>query len=260
MTDHGADFAGKAVLVSGASRGIGAATARAFAEAGAAVLLAARSEGAIAALAEEIQAAGGRARAVRCDVARYADVAAAIEACRAEFGALDILVNNAGSIEPIARMEDVEPEAWAQSFDVNAKGVFYAMRAAAPGMIAAGGGVIVNVSSGAATGALEGWSHYCAGKAAALSLTRSGALELGPKGVRVVGLSPGTVATDMQRAIKASGVNPVSQIDFADHIPPEWAAKAILFLASPAGARFDGGDMRLRTEEARDLLGLPKPL
>ncbi len=264
MPNDSLDFTGKAVLITGASRGIGAATARAFAEAGAAVCLAARSQDAIAALADEIAAAGGRAVARACDVASYDAVAAAVGACGDAFGRLDIMVNNAGVIEPIARLENSDPSAWTEAFDVNAKGVYHGIRAAAPVMLAQNadgrrGGVIVNISSGAATHALEGWSHYCAGKAAALMLTRAAALELGPRGVRVVGLSPGTVATQMQREIKASGVNPVSQMDFSAHIPPEWAAKAVLWLATPAGARFDGDDFRLRTDEARRLLGLPAP-
>ncbi|MCI4665777.1 MAG: SDR family oxidoreductase [Neomegalonema sp.] len=259
MTHSPDNYAGKAVMITGASRGIGAAAARAYAAAGASVLLAARSEAAIEALAEELRAAGANARSVRCDVSVYADVQAAVELCRQAFGRIDILINNAGVVEPIARIEESDPAAWGAAFDVNAKGVYYGLRAAAPAMVAQGSGVIVNISSGAAYGALEGWSHYCSGKAAALSLTRCGARELGEKGVRVVGLSPGTVATDMQTAIKTSGVNPVSQLNWEDHIPAEWVAQAILWLSSPAGAAHDGADFSLKTEEGRRAAGLPAP-
>ena len=88
-------------------------------------------------------------------------------------------------------------------------------------MRARGGGVIVNLSSGAAHNPLEGWSAYCAGKAATAMLTRCAHLEMKGHGIRVFGLSPGTVATDMQRRIKASGINPVSQMDFSQHAPAE---------------------------------------
>ena len=116
--------------------------------------------------------------------------------------------------------------------------------------------MIVNVSSGAATGVLEGWSHYCSSKAAALSLTRMADLEYRDQGIRVVGLSPGTVATDMQVVIKASGINPVSQLDPSAHIPPAWAAKAIAWLCTEDAAEFAGTDVSLRNEDIRHRVGL----
>ena len=124
-------------------------------------------------------------------------------------------------------------------------------------MVGQGGGVVVNISSGAATSAMEGWSHYCATKAAVLSLTRCADKEVGDKGVRIVGLSPGTVATHMQVAIRASGINPVSQLDPSVHIPPEWAARAIAWLASDAAADIRGEDFVLREEANRRRVGLP---
>lgn len=248
------DLSGKTALITGASRGIGAAGARAFAEAGASVVLAARSGGEIEALAGEI---GARARAVVCDVADYGSVAAAVDTAVAAFGGLDILVNNAGTIEPIARLEAADPAAWGQVIDVNLKGVFHAMHAAHGTMAARGGGVIVNISSGAATGALEGWSHYCASKAGVLSLTKCGHREWADQGVRVVGLSPGTVATDMQVAIRDSGVNPVSKLDWDKHIPAEWVARAMVWLCTEAGRAYDGGDFSLKTDEGRAAVGLP---
>lgn len=150
----------------------------------------------------------------------------------------------------------MDPAAWDKVIDINVKGVAYGMRAAGRIMREAGSGVIINISSGAASAAMEGWSHYCASKAAVLALTRCGQKELGDRGVRVVGLSPGTVATEMQREIKKSGVNPVSQLAWEDHIPPEWVGRAVAWLATDSARDFDGGDMSLREESVRRRIGL----
>ena len=175
---------------------------------------------------------------------------------QATFGAVDILVNNAGVIEPISRIETSDPAAWDKVIDINVKGVYHGIRAAVPHMLEKGAGTIVNISSGAATGALEGWSHYCASKAAALSLTRGADKELRDKGLRIVGLSPGTVATQMQVDIKASGINPVSQLDPSAHIPPEWVGEAICWLSTDAGDEYRGTDCSLRDEGVRKAIGL----
>jgi len=245
---------GKTALITGASRGIGAAGARAFVEAGASVVLAARTAGEIDALAAEL---GDGARAVVCDVADYGAVERAVGVAVEAFGGLDILVNNAGTIEPIARLEESDPAEWGTVIDVNLKGVYHGMRAAHGPMVARGGGVIVNISSGAATGVLEGWLHYCASKAGVLSLTKGAHLEWADQGVRVVGLSPGTVATDMQVAIRDSGVNAVSKMDWDAHIPPEWVARAMVWLCTDAARHHDGGDFSLKTDAGRAEVGLP---
>jgi NAD(P)-dependent dehydrogenase (short-subunit alcohol dehydrogenase family) len=250
------DLSGKVALVTGASRGIGAAAARRLAKAGTAVVLASRSHDQTRAIAHEICRAGGRARAVDCDVTHYQDVADAVSCCVDDCGSLDILVNNAGIIEPIARLADSDPDAWWRIAEVNYKGVYHGLRAALPVMLGRASGVVINISSGAATGALEGWSHYCSSKAAVLSLTRCADKEYAARGIRVVGLSPGTVATAMQVAIKASGINPVSKLDPGAHITSEWVAEAIAWLCTEAGAPYAGADFSLKTDEGRRLVGL----
>ena len=246
------DLTNKTALITGASRGIGEATAREFARCGANVVLAARSTKDIERIAAEI---GDKAIAVKCDVSQLDDVQNAVKTAQRQFGGLDILVNNAGTIEPIARLEKSDPEQWGKVVDVNLKGVYYGLHAAYPAM-KQNGGVIINISSGAATGALEGWSHYCATKAGVLSLTKCAHLEWNDQGIHIVGLSPGTVATDMQIAIKGSGINPVSAMEWSDHISPDWVAKAIAWLTTQAARKYDGSDFKLNTKEGLESVGL----
>ena len=247
----------KTALVTGASAGIGAATAKELASHGVAVMLVARSEGKLKTVAAEIQAEGGQASVFAADVADYAAMEAAVNQCVSEFGTLDVLVNNAGLIDPISRIESSDPEAWSTIVDVNLKGVYYGIRLALPYMKTNGGGTIINISSGAASGALEGWSHYCSTKAAVLSLTKCVDKEERENGIRMIGLSPGTVATDMQVQIKSSGVNPVSQLDPSVHIPAEWVARAICWLCTSDADSYRGTDFSLKTDEGRAAVGLP---
>jgi 3-oxoacyl-[acyl-carrier protein] reductase len=247
-------FLGKTVLITGASRGIGAATAQHLASLGANVVLTARSGDALEQIATQI---GPQAKAIACDVSDYDQVKSAVDLALAHFGSLDILVNNAGLLAPVHRLAEFAPKDWDQIIDVNVKGVFYMMHAALPIMIKQGGGTIINISSGAAYGVLEGWSHYCASKAAVLQLTRSGHEEYGTQGITCLGLSPGTVATEMQVLIKASGVNPVSQLEVADHIPASDVAQAVAYLCGPAGIKYLGEDFHLKSPDSRAAIGLP---
>ncbi|WP_179381785.1 SDR family oxidoreductase [Jannaschia marina] len=252
------DLSGRTAIVTGASRGIGAATARHLATLGAHVVLAARSAGAIEALAAEIETSGGRASAVPTDVADARAVAALVGRAVEHRGRIDLLVNNAGLIDPIARIADSDPAAWGGIIDVNVKGVYHGLRFALPVMSAQeGGGTIVNLSSGAANGALEGWSHYCASKAAVLRLTGVADGEARANGVRVFGLSPGTVATGMQEQIRESGLNPVSRLPWESHIGADWVAKAIAFLTTPAADPWLGTDFSLKVDAGRRAVGMP---
>jgi NAD(P)-dependent dehydrogenase (short-subunit alcohol dehydrogenase family) len=247
------DMTGKTVLITGASRGIGAEAARVFALAGANVCLLARSKGSVESLAEDL---GKRAFGMACDVSDHTQVAHAVQACVDRFGGLDVLINNAGVVEPIAHMAEADPAAWGQVIDINLKGVFHGMHAALPVMTQAGGGSILTISSGAAHGPVEAWSHYCASKAGAAMLTSCLDKEYRDKGIRAIGLSPGTVATQMQREIKASGINPVSRLDWSDHIPADWPARALLWMCSPDADDFIGTEISLRDEDIRARVGL----
>jgi len=247
---------GKAVLITGASRGIGAAAAGLFAEAGANVVLTARSGDALEEVQAGIAGAPGEAVAQVCDVSRYDDVAAAMATCVDRFGGIDVLINNAGAIVPIARMEEADPEGWSHAIDINLKGVFWGMRAALPHMLARGGGTVLTVSSGAAHHPIEAWSHYCSAKAGAAMLTEMLHAENGAAGIRTMGLSPGTVATQMQREIKTSGINPVSQLEWSDHIPADWPARTLMWMCSAEADAHCGQELSLRDPELRAKVGL----
>lgn len=249
-------LSGKTVVLTGASRGIGAAAAEALVAEGAAVMLLARTSGAITEIATRLRRQGGRAEAMTCDVAEMSQVSAAIAHANDVFGRIDVLINNAGVIEPIGPISSIDPAAWDRTIDVNLKGVFHGMRAVLPLMRAQGGGIIINIGSGAAHNPLEGWSHYCAAKAATHMLTRCAHLENRGQGVRVMSLSPGTVATDMQRAIRASGINPVSQMDFSRHAPASAPARALVWLCTEDAAAYAGQEVSLRDPDIRARIGL----
>jgi NAD(P)-dependent dehydrogenase (short-subunit alcohol dehydrogenase family) len=247
------DLTGKTALITGASRGIGAKTAEVFVAAGAKVALLARSADDLDALRSQL---GSQACAIPCDISDVHALRCAVDHAQSTLSPIDILVNNAGVIDPIGPMVSSDIAAWSQAIDINLKAVFYAMRLIVPDMIARGGGTVLTVSSGAAHGAVEGWSAYCTSKAGAAMLTRALDLEERASGIRAMGLSPGTVATQMQREIKASGLNPVSQLAWSDHIPPDWPAKALLWMCGPEADAFLGDELQLRDETLRRRIGL----
>jgi NAD(P)-dependent dehydrogenase (short-subunit alcohol dehydrogenase family) len=240
---------GKTALVTGGNRGIGLATVRALAEAGAEVHFTARSAANIAAAQRglgDIPATG-----------HHVNMTDRIAMATLLEQGFDILVNNAAIIGPIGRVLDVSVEDWAQNIDINLISAFHAAQLALRHMVARGAGTIVNISSGAAHRPREGWSAYCAGKAGLAMLTRSIHMEYGPQGIRVFGLAPGVVDTDMQGAIRASGINPVSKIPQADLSPPDQPARVIAWLCTPAAAAFAGQEMDVRTPDLRAAAGLP---
>ncbi|NBB98249.1 MAG: SDR family NAD(P)-dependent oxidoreductase, partial [Alphaproteobacteria bacterium] len=189
---------------------------------------------------------------IPCDMADFDEVAQAVATMQDRFGGLDVLVNNAGVIDPIAPLAQADPDAFGRLIDINLKGVFHGMRAALP--VLPKGGTIITVGSGAAHNPLEGWGAYCSSKAGAWMLTRVAAQEA--PHLRLFSLSPGTVATDMQRSIRDSGINPVSQLDWSAHIPPDWPARALAWMCTPDADEWVGQEVSLRDAGIRARLGL----
>ena len=250
------ELKGKVALVTGASRGLGEGAARALAAAGAAVMLVARDGALARSVAKEIAAKGGRAEAMACDVSDYAAIDKVVAETKARLGGLDILVNNAGVIDPIAEIATSDPAAWAQSITINLVGAYNVVRAVLPGMLAVGGGSIVNVSSGAAYRPLEGWSAYCSGKAGLAMLTRTLAAEYSGRGIRVFGFAPGLVDTAMQEAIRAAGIGPVAKPPREKLTSPREPAEAVAFLCSHGADRFAGQELDIRNADFRAACGL----
>jgi 3-oxoacyl-[acyl-carrier protein] reductase len=252
----GPDLAGKVVIVTGASRGIGAAAAAALGKAGASLMLTARDAAQIESVAQAIMRDGGRATAISCDVSDWQAVQRLVAETQRLYGKIDALINNAGVVEPIAVTADSDPAAWARNIEINLIGAYHAIRAVLPPMLAAGGGSIVNVSSGAAHNPLEGWSAYCSAKAGLAMLTRAIALEHAAQGIRVFGFQPGTTDTDMQVIIRASGINPISRIPRENLTPVAHPAAAIVYLCTSAADDLAGKEFSLREEAFRQRLNL----
>jgi NAD(P)-dependent dehydrogenase (short-subunit alcohol dehydrogenase family) len=243
-------------FVTGASRGIGAAAARALAAGGLAVAVTARVREAAEKVASQIAGSGGEAVAVACDVTDPRSVERAVADVAASLGAPAVLINNAGAIEPQGAFHETDPDAWADNISVNLVGAAAAVRAALPAMLDRGRGIVVNLSSGAALRPVEGWSAYCAAKAGLAMLTRSLDQEYRARGILAVGFAPGLVDTEMQAAIRAAGVNAVAKIPRARLAAPEEAAAAIVYLCSGGAARFAGGDVDIRDPAFREAAGL----
>jgi 3-oxoacyl-[acyl-carrier protein] reductase len=247
---------GKVAIVTGASRGRGAAAAFVLAKAGAALMLVARDGKRASRLAEAIVANGGRAAALACDIADYGSVRAMVDETDQRLGSIDILVNNAGVIEPIGALAQSDPAAWRRSIEVNLVGAYHTARATLPQMVEAGRGTVINMSSYAAHRPLEGWSAYCSAKAGLAMLTDAIALECADAGVRVFGLAPGVIDTDMQATVRASGINRISQIRQIDLAPVGHPAAAILYLCTAAADDLVGKELALNDPGFRRRIGL----
>ena len=187
---------GRVAVVTGAGSGIGRAAAALFAREGAAVAVVDLVAAAAMETAAQIADAGGRALAVKADVADMAQVGAAFQKISDEYGPVDVLYNNAG-VNSSGSVIDASEDDWDRCFAVNAKGTFVCSQVAARSMVAAGGGSIINQGSVAAVVGIANFASYCASKGAVVALTRSMSVDLAPRGVRVNAICPGTVYTPL---------------------------------------------------------------
>ena len=198
---------GKVALITGAGRGIGKATAIAFAKEGIHVGLVGRSLENLQQVAEELKQYNVKVAVASANVADLDSITKAVDTIRGELGAIDILVNNAG-ISKFGGFMDLTPEEWTNIIDVNVKGVYYTTRAVLPEMIERNTGDIINISSTAGQKGAPVTSAYSASKAAVIGLSESLMLEVRKKNIRVTTLTPSTVATDMAVELNLTDGNP----------------------------------------------------
>lgn len=237
---------GRVAIVTGAGRGIGAATARAFADAGASVVLAARTEHEIEAVAEQIRAADGQALAIPTDVTDLDAVSQLVDRTLATYGRLDAAFNNAGSSHQPAPLADLDPDEFDYALAVNARGVFLSMKYEIAAMLASGGGAIVNMCSTAGVHGVSGIAGYVAGKHAILGLTKTAALGYGDRNIRVNAVAPGPI--DTHRLTQLSGHQRAeisARIPLARLGQPDEVAAAVTWLCSDQASFITGATITI---------------
>jgi len=194
-------LAGKVAIVTGASRGIGAAIAQAFAQAGASVVVASRKQEGVAAIAETIMQAGGKALAAPAHMGEPEAITRLVQTTVEAYGGVDIVVNNAATNPYFGALVDASDSVWAKTLDVNLLGYFRLARAAVPAMEARGGGKIINLASVAGLTPQPGMGVYGVTKAAVIMLTKTLAVELAPRNIQVNAIAPGFIKTHFSEAI-----------------------------------------------------------
>lgn len=238
------DLTGKIALITGASSGIGAATARALAAQGAAVAINYhRNEAGAENIKQQIVAAGGRALAIQADVTKSSDVRALVERSVAELGPIDILVNNAGSLVERLKLLELTEERFDEVINLNLKSAFLCAQAVAGAMIERKTGAIINVTSIAGrNGGAPGSLHYSAAKGGMITMTKTLAKELSPFGIRVNAVAPGVIETPFHEQFST----PEMMKAYAANIPlgrvgtPHETATVIAFLSSGAASYLSG--------------------
>lgn len=226
MTDN---IAGKVIVITGASSGMGAAAARHLAALGARVVLGARRTERIEALAAEITQAGGQAKAVATDVTKREDLQKLVDTAVATYGRIDVLINNAG-VMPLSPLERLKVDEWDRMTDVNLKGVLYGIAAALPQMIGQKSGHIVNLSSVAGHKLFAGSAVYSATKFGVRALSEGLREEMAPHNIRVTVISPGAVKTELLEHISEADVQKANQEFVAQvGVPAETFARLVAF-------------------------------
>lgn len=228
------ELKGKAAFITGASSGIGEATARALATAGVRVALMARRGDQLEKLKTAIETGGGEALALCADVTKKGEIKNAVEICLNTFGNIDFLINNAG-VMPLSLMKNLHEEEWERMVDVNIKGVLFSIGAVLPGMIRQASGHIINISSVAGRKVLPGSAVYCATKFAVSALSEGLRMELGQESnIRITVIEPGMVATELGRAITDKEVLAVIGPRFHNvkALKAEDIARAVLYALS----------------------------
>jgi NAD(P)-dependent dehydrogenase (short-subunit alcohol dehydrogenase family) len=242
-------FTGRAVIVTGGGRGIGQATARAFAAEGAELLVLGRTVADLEDTVAQITADGGRAWLLPCDVTDEAQVDEAAARAAARWGRIDVLVNNAG-IDDDTPFLEIDRGRWREVIDTNLTGVFLMSQAVAREMAKAGGGVILHTASIDASGGDGPYAAYNASKAGLLGLNRTLALELAAHGIRSNCVSPGfthTVMTEKAVGPELLGYlnGSFARVPMKRLVRPEEVAQAFLFLASDQASAITGIDLRV---------------
>lgn len=229
MTDN---IAGKVIVITGASSGMGEAAARHLAAKGARVVLGARRADRIEALAAEIAAAGGQATAVATDVTKREDVQKLVDTAVATYGRVDVLINNAG-LMPLSPLDRLKIEEWDRMIDVNIKGVLYGIAAALPHMQAQKSGHVINLSSVAGHKIFGGSAVYSATKSAVRVISEGLRAEMAPHNIRVTIISPGAVKTELLDHISEADVQKANQ-DYVGQVgvPAETFARLVAFAIS----------------------------
>ncbi len=229
MTDN---IAGKVIVITGASSGMGEAAARHLAAKGANVVLGARRVDRIDALAAEITAAGGQATAVATDVSKREDVQTLVDTAVATYGRVDVLINNAG-VMPLSPMDRLKVDEWDRMIDVNVKGVLYGVAVALPHMLKQGSGHIINLSSVAGHKIFAGSAVYSATKTAVRVISEGLREEMAPHNIRVTIISPGAVKTELLDHISEADVQKANQ-DYVGQVgvPAETFARLVAFAIS----------------------------